>query len=148
MGFGYGLFIQFPKTFMLNNNPDKFCHARTMFPNPCGAMKFIKDHNLKGNFFNTFEWGGFLEWESPDSMYFADGRTPAWLTPSQESPYKIYLKILQAQPVWEKQLEAYNINYILISPGTFLDLELKNNQLKYSWQAIYQDNRAVLYKKV
>lgn len=144
--FIFGVFIQFPKTLLINSTFDKFCSTSTMFPNPCQAVEFLKNNHLTtGNFYNTFEWGGFLEWQLPDIKYFSDGRMPAWPTPSGESPYTIYLKILQTQPGWEQTLNQYNIDHIIISPGTFMDLEIKSNK-KYSWKEIYRDDRSVIYE--
>ena len=89
------------------------------------------------------------EWESFSKKYkiFVDGRMPAWKTPSGKSPYTIYLETLQTQPGWQKILKDYNINWILISPGTFMDLLLKKNPTKFGWQEVFRDEVSVVYEK-
>ena len=105
--------------------------------------------NKSGNVFNTYEWGGFLIWKLPNMKFFVDGRMPAWPTENHKSPYTVFLEILQARPGWNETLQKYNTNYIFIAPGTFLDLELKNNQgLKYGWNEEYRSQTTVIYKKI
>lgn len=146
--FTWGISFQLPKTILINTVWDNYCQARKSFPFPCQAIEFLKQNSIKGNFYNTYEWGGFLEWQLPESKFFVDGRMPAWPIPSEESPYTIYLKIIQVQPGWQERLEKYKINYLFIANGTFLDLKLKNNSQKYHWKEIYRDRKAVVYKKV
>lgn len=114
-------------------------------PYPC---EFISKYpNLKGNVFATYEWGGFLIWKMPDIKVFADGRTPAWLDKNGNSTYEIYLAILQTQPGWNEKLAETNTDYLLIGPGTFLDLTLNQNPKKFNWKELYRDNFTVLYAK-
>ncbi len=145
--FAWGFFIQLPKTIIINSSWSNYCQARKSFPFPCQAVEFVQQNKIKGNFYNAYEWGGFLEWQLKDSLFFVDGRMPAWPTDSGKSPYTLYLEIIQAQPDWQKILEKYKINYLFIAQGTFLDLELKNNPNQYLWQEIYRDQKAVIYEK-
>lgn len=42
---------------------------------PAGAVKYLKEHTIRGNMFNTFAFGGYLLWEMyPDPGVFIDGR--------------------------------------------------------------------------
>ena len=145
--FAWGIFFQLPKTVSVNANWKRYCQARKSFSLPCKAIEFLKKNDIRGNFYNTYEWGGFLEWQLTESKYFVDGRMPAWPTPSEKSPYTIYLEIIQAQPKWQEVLKKYKINYLFIANATFLDLELKTNPQQYPWQEIYRDKKAVIYEK-
>jgi len=89
-----------------------------------------------------------LIWKMPDIKVFADGRTPSWLDKNGNSTYEILLAIIQAQPGWNEKLSETKTNYLLIGPGTFLDLELKQNSKNYDWKELYRDNIAVLYAKI
>ena len=116
---------------------------------PYKGVEFLKTQGV-GNIYNRYEWGGFLIWQTPAYKFFADGRMPAWPASSAgkiKSPYTIYLEILQNQPGWEETLKQYNIKYIFISPGVFMDLLLKPNPEKFGWREIYRDKVSVIYKK-
>jgi len=113
---------------------------------PYKAVEFLKTQSV-GHVFNVYEWGGFLIWNLPQDKIFVDGRMPAWQTPSNKSPYTIYLEIIQARPGWQETVEEYNISYLLIGSGTFLDLELVANSKKYSWKESYRDKFSVVYVK-
>lgn len=136
-----GYFI-LPNTIDINTNWNSYCHKGiTNFP--CEAVEVLKQYPI-GNIFHTYEWGGFLIWQLPQFKTFVDGRAPAWKTANNISPYLTYLYTYQTQPGWQKTLEEYKIDYILISPGTFLDLELKKNQSSY--KEIFKSEFSVLYQ--
>jgi len=117
----------------------------TSFPNK--AVEYLKTKpNICQNIFNAYEWGGYLAWHLPNRKTFVDGRMPAWPTPNNKSPYIIYLEIIQARPGFNQALAQYQTDCLLISKGTFLDLELKKNP-GYPWKQIYQDNHAVIYQQ-
>ena len=128
-----------------NSKWENYC-TQGQIPYPC---EFIKKYShLKGNVFATYEWGGFLIWKMPDIKVFADGRTPSWLDENGNSTYEIFLAILQTQPGWNEKLAKTGTDYLLIGPGTFLDLTLNQNPGKYNWKELYRDNVAVLYTKI
>lgn len=134
-------FVIFSKNIKLGD----YCTSGQI-PYPCEFIKKYSD--LKGNVFATYEWGGFLIWKMPDIKVFADGRTPAWLDENGNSTYEIYLAILQTQPGWNEKLAETNTDYLLIGPGTFLDLTLNQNPKKFNWKELYRDNFTVLYAKI
>lgn len=111
---------------------------------PCRVIE--KYPNLSGNIFATYEWGGFLIWQLPEARVFVDGRMPAWKDDNGDSPYQIFLYIIQARESWNDKLRELDTDYILISPGTFLDLLLQKEASSYDWLEIYRDNAAVLYQ--
>lgn len=115
---------------------------------PCEAVSFMKDKE-GGNVFNMYEWGGFLVWQIPQMKVFVDGRMPAWQDPATgKSPYTLYLDILQAKEGWAEKLEAYGTDYLMIGPGTFLDLAVQEEGPEnLGYQELYRDSVAVIYKK-
>lgn len=143
--------IRIPHTIEMSTNPESYC-AKGLVKYPCKSAQFIRDNHLPGtNMFTAYEWGGFLEWQLPQYKYFVDGRMPAWDTPSKKSPYTEYLEIIQAQPgqdsqAWDKRLEEYKTDFLLIGSGTFLDLELKGNS-EVIWKEAYRDEVATIYIK-
>lgn len=148
----YGLFIRLPKTIKTNSSWQNFCQDSNQ-TYPCEAINFLKNQPEKGNIFNRYEWGGFLIWQLPEYKVFVDGRMPAWPVPSDisqdgtVSPYTIYLETLQTQPGWQETLDKYNMSWILISPGTFMDLKLKPNPENFGWSEAYRNKNSVIYKR-
>lgn len=143
----FGFLLQLPKTMEINSSRENYCQKSSV-EYPCEAIEFLKKQPQKGNIFNRYEWGGFLIWQLPEYKIFVDGRMSAWLTRENKSPYEIYLEILQNQPGWQGILDNYKINWILISPGTFMDILLKEDAEKFSWQEVYRDKISVIYKKI
>ncbi|MDP3994459.1 MAG: hypothetical protein Q8P91_01340 [bacterium] len=133
------------KTVSFNSNWKNYC-SNGQIPYPCEFVNKYPD--LKGNVFAMYEWGGFLIWKLPDIKVFADGRTPSWLDENGKSTYEVLLAIVQAQPGWNEKLTETKTDYILIGPGTFLDLKLSEDPGKYQWKQLYRDNTAVLYSKI
>lgn len=111
---------------------------------PCQAIKNYPQ--LSGNVFSMYEWGGFLIWQKPNIKVFVDGRMPAWKDENGKSPYQVFLEIIQTQPGWNEQLRKWGTNYLLIGRGTFLNLFLQNDSIKYGWQEEYRNDVAVIYK--
>lgn len=145
--FFYGLFIRLPQTLRINSSFQNYCQTSPL-TYPYEAITFLKQQPEKGNLFNRYEWGGFLIWQLKEYKVFIDGRMPAWPTPSGKSPYTIYLETLQTKPGWQETLTNYDINWILISPETFMDLKLKPNPEKFGWKEVWRDKKSVIYKKV
>lgn len=142
-----GIFLQLPKTAIGNSSWQNYCQVRKSFAFPCKAVAFLQEEKVTGNFYNTYEWGGFLEWQLPKAKFFVDGRMPAWPTPSGKSPYTIYLETLQTQPGWQETLKKHKISYLFIQNGNALDLRLKNDPGQYPWKEIYRDGKGVIYEK-
>lgn len=140
------LLSQTSNTLELSTNWQSFCQSGVQ-RYPCRAIEYIKTNNIEGkNVYAPYEWGGFLEWQLPQYKFFVDGRTPAWPTKEGKSPYTIYLEIMQAQPGYNERLLAYDTDWLLIGPGTFLDLALANDKNSI-WKGIYRDQFAVIYTK-
>lgn len=111
---------------------------------PCLALQ--ENPQLGGNIFAAYEWGGFLIWQLPTAKIFVDGRMSAWRDENGQSPYQVYLYIIQAQESWNKKLRQWHTDYLLIAPNTFLDLLLQEKAAKFGWQEQYRDKIAVVYK--
>jgi len=137
------LFINIQKTVQFHNNWNLYC-TKGATNYPCTAVKQYPQ--LSGNVYAAYEWGGFLIWQRPDIKIFADGRMPAWKDKDGESPYNVYLKILQTQPGWNEKLRKYHTDYLLLAQGTFLDLLLDERANEYGWEKVYEDKTHAIYK--
>jgi len=138
-----GIIINIPKTFKIDFDRITYCNEGTL-PYPYKAINFIKKEKIPGkNVYSSYEWGGFLEWQLPEYKFFTDGRMPTWKTASGKSPYTTYLEIIQARPDYQKTLEKYKTNWLLIGNGTFLDIKLQKD--KGYWQEVYRDKISAVY---
>lgn len=143
----FGFFLRLPLTIKQLASWQSYCDQSGVVY-PCRAVEFLRQQESHGNLFNRYEWGGFLIWQLPNFKIFVDGRMPAWPTPSGKSPYTLYLETLQTQPGWQETLKNYNIDWILITPGTFTDLKLRPDPGKFGWQEVYRDKISVIYNKL
>jgi len=120
-----------------------YCEA-SFVKYPCKAIEILE--GKQGNVYNRYEWGGYLIWKLPANKLFVDGRMPAWIDPENgKSPYSVWLDIYQTKDGWSEQLDSYGVKYLLISPYTFIDLELTKNPEKYNYKEIYRDDVSVVY---
>lgn len=139
----YLIFSQFPKVVRLNTSWAAYC-SEGMLVYPCQAVEFMRTQK-EGKMFALYEWGGFLIWQLPQFPNFVDGRMPAWITSEGKSPYSIYLEMIRTEGDWQKKLDDYQIDYIFIRPGTFMDLKLRPNPERFGWRELYRDEIAVVY---
>jgi hypothetical protein len=82
---------------------------------PVAAAEFVLSHDLKGNMYNYFDWGGYLIWRlSPKRKVFIDGRT---LYPHVYHQSNLIDSAnegsLGNMPAWKALLEEYNIQYAI-----------------------------------
>jgi hypothetical protein len=76
---------------------------------PERAVRFIKEQKIKGSMFNYMEWGGYLMWRMyPEYPVFMDGRIIV------ASRLNLYSDIILAKPGWEKLLDNYGVDFLLI----------------------------------
>ena len=146
VGIPFLLFTSVTKNYKLTSSQEYYCQ-NGILPLPCEAITYINEENIEGqNVYSAYEWGGYLAWQLPQYKFFVDGRTPAWPTDEGKSPYTIYLEIIQARDGYQKRLEGYDTDWLLIGTGTFLDLELQENK-NSPWKEHYRDDIAVIYVK-
>jgi hypothetical protein len=78
---------------------------------PVSGVAYIKDHDLRGNLFNQFEWGGYLIYALyPHQRLFIDGR------PDVYGPgiLQEYLTVAELRPGWRMVLDKYSVQLVLV----------------------------------
>ena len=76
---------------------------------PIQADEFLKRNDIKPPMYNFYTWGGFLIWDLyPRYKVFVDGRALS------NSVSLTADAILKCYPGWRKDLNAYNINFLLV----------------------------------
>jgi tetratricopeptide (TPR) repeat protein len=80
---------------------------------PATTVHFLKEHNVRGRIYNDYGFGGgYLIWNLwPDISVFIDGRAP---TIYDRDFIWLYGMTKRKKEVWEKVVEQYGIDIVLI----------------------------------
>jgi hypothetical protein len=108
---------------------------------PVAAAKYLREHDLPGQMFNTYNWGGYLIWSLyPERPVFVDGRTDLYALNSDV--LDDYVVVHWTRPGWQQVLDKYAIGYVVIERGGLVDAMLATTT---GWQRAYEDNVAAIY---
>ncbi len=108
---------------------------------PLAATDYLRNHDLPGQMFNTYNWGGYLIWSLyPERRVFVDGRTDLYALNSQV--LDDYVTVHWTRPGWQQVLDKYHVGYIITECTGLLDEMLAETD---KWQPIYRDEVAVIY---
>ncbi len=106
---------------------------------PVNAVNFVLDNNIKGNMLNDFGWGGYIDYRAyPRYKVFLDGN---WYgLPMMRD----YLKMMDGRSGYEKLLEKYNVNWVIVYPREpIVHVLLATGK----WKMVYKDKTAVVILK-
>ena len=87
---------------------------------PIGAVAYLNDNKPEGRLFNPYNWGAYLLWALPGYPVFVDGRTDLY----NDEIINKWLSVVRVEDGWQDILEEYDINLVLIEPGSMLDRTL------------------------
>jgi hypothetical protein len=109
---------------------------------PVKAVDFIKTHHLSGPMVNSYTFGGYLIWASPEHPVFIDGRGDVfeWTGVLQEFGQ---WALLQTDP--NTLLDKYGIQFCLLESGSPTANVLP---LLHNWKAVYSDDKAIIFVRV
>ena len=105
---------------------------------PIGAADFLEKEQPPGPLFNSYNWGGYLIWETRDYPVYVDGRTDLY----GNDFLRNYLKAYVAQPGWNVILDDGGINTVLVEASSPLAQVLA---LSGGWSMRYTDEHASLF---
>jgi hypothetical protein len=107
------------------------------------AAEFLRKNPVPGKMFNFFDIGGFLDWKLyPQALTFIDGRT------YNQEVFTEHQVVTGALQGWEKVLEKYGINYIVLksmdSSGMILPIVpvLANDP---NWALVFSDGLFIVF---
>ena len=106
---------------------------------PVEAVNFLKKVSLNGNMFNDDEFGDYIIY-SAHSHYkvFIDSRVDMYGI----DQFKDYLTMLYFKPGWEKIIEKYKINWVILDSDSILSRYLVERK---DWRLIYSDEVANIF---
>ncbi len=103
---------------------------------PVEAVNFLKKVSLKGNMFNDDEFGDYIIYSAyPQYKVFIDSRVDMY----GADQFKDYLTMVYFKPGWEKIIEKYKINWMILNSDSIFSRYLMERK---DWRLIYSDRVA------
>ena len=121
---------------VINNTRPIYQFDSSVFP--VDAVQYIKENPQKGNMFNEFNWGGYLQnnlW--PKYNVFLDSQSDFY----GEDLMRDYDQIISANDSWESLLQKYQVDWLIIPVNTPLAGQILNAA---NWEIIYRDNTSMI----
>jgi hypothetical protein len=106
---------------------------------PTGALEYLKAEQPVGRLFNSYNWGGYLQWALPEYPLFVDGRADLF----QDEIISQWFRVALVQEGWQEVLDRWDIHLVLIERTWPVAEALK----LAGWQLVYQDDFAVIYQR-
>ncbi len=112
------------------------------FPQPRGAVEFMRAHGLRGNLLCDFGWGEYLIYHlAPESRVFIDSRY------DMVYPQKVladYVDCFFDRPRAAAVLDGYPHDFVLIPPTAPIRALMEQRS---DWKLIYSDSNALLFTR-
>jgi hypothetical protein len=107
---------------------------------PAKAVEMLRKAGISETIFTDDAWGGYLIYRLyPTNKVFIDGRSDFYGSNFNEK----YLDVMNVRYDWEKNLDRYHVNAILLPPDTSLAGTLKESR---RWRPIYDDGVAIVFR--
>ena len=107
---------------------------------PAKAIEFLQKASPKKTIFTDDAWGGYLIYRLyPANKVFIDGRSDFYGSSFNEK----YLDVMNVRHGWEKNLDQYHVNAILLPVEAPLTATLKESP---RWRAVYDDGVAIVFQ--
>jgi uncharacterized membrane protein len=106
---------------------------------PLDAVASIKQQAPPGRLFNSYNWGGYLQWELPEYPVFIDGRTDLY----NDELISQWLQVVRSEPGWQQVLDQWDVRLVLIEPGMPIVGQLQDA----GWQLLYKDKTAIVFSR-
>ena len=108
---------------------------------PEAALTAARAH-LTDRLFTSDEWGDFLIYRLyPFAKVFVDGRTDFY----GEEFCQNYVDIIDAKFDWEKRLERYDVESVMLPVDLALSTVLKESP---RWRVVYDDGVAIVFRRL
>lgn len=106
---------------------------------PAGAVDYIRTHDLTGNLFHEYRWGGYLIYNLyPWKQVFVDGRADVY----GDEFISDFVDVMKLRPIWRNTLERYNVQEVLVEKDGALAVILSEGD---EWQQVYEGESEILF---
>jgi hypothetical protein len=121
------------------NPPPKFRAEFTPSRYPAAALATLRS-DRDARIFTNDEWGDYLIWRLyPEHKVFVDGRSDFYGDEFEEK----YIGVINAKYDWQKTLEEFGVDTILLPPDAPLTGALKETN---RWRVVYDDGVALVFR--
>ncbi|HVW11618.1 MAG TPA: hypothetical protein VHC90_23710 [Bryobacteraceae bacterium] len=107
---------------------------------PAGAIPVLRS-SATHRIWAQDQWGDYLIYRMyPSTKVFIDGRSDFYGDKFGEE----YLRLLDVQVGWDKTLDRYGIDTVVVSPKLALSSALKVSQ---DWRVVFDDHNSVVFRR-
>ena len=107
---------------------------------PAKAVALLQRAGASDTVFTQDEWGGYLIYQLyPANKVFIDGRSDFYGSTFNEK----YQDVMNVRYDWEKNLDQYHVNTLLLTPNDSLASTLKESR---RWRPVYDDGVAIVFR--
>lgn len=114
-------------------------HAGITEAFPERALPYVRSL-AQGNLFNTFDWGGYLEWQAPQVKEFIDPRVDIFV---EHGVMADYIRAVHVEDTYAV-LDKYQIRYALLKTNTPMAYALGHST---EWKPSYDDGQTVVFER-
>ncbi len=108
---------------------------------PVQAVDYIAEQHVPGPIFSLDYWGGYLIYRLyPETKVVLDDRHDFY----GDRTIKDYLKIVLVRPTYQKELDAWQVDWVLVPRWSSLANTLGLNS---NWKIVYEDDTAALFRR-
>ena len=110
---------------------------------PLGVTKFLRENSPETMVWAPQWWGDWLVWDGPSGIqvYMT---TNIHLAPSRV--WKDYLIVARAHPSWERILDRYNVQTMVVHKELQEGLA-RAVRRSVNWQPVYEDDHGIILQR-
>jgi hypothetical protein len=108
---------------------------------PEDALPYLRSLAGRGNLFNEYEWGGYLEWQAPDLKTFIDPRADIFAATGVMDDYA---RAIHADDTFTI-LDRYHIRFALLTKDSEMAYLLEHSA---DWKIAWRGRQAVVFERV
>ena len=141
-----GLFVIIPNLWPLFTHANDISVIAQLKSYPLAAIEWARNNpgQVGTKLYNTYNLGGFLDWQLPEHKVFVDGRMAYWHS-GEKYPFQDSLDIDAGKPdAIAKMQSLYGVDWVITDPLFPLAVTLKNSS---DWVQIFADDVGVIYRK-
>lgn len=106
---------------------------------PASVLEYLRTEQPTGRLFNSYNWGGYLQWALPEYPLFVDGRADLF----QDEIISQWFQVALVQDGWQEVLDRWNVRLVFIE-RTWPAAEALRLA---GWQMVYQDEFSVIFRR-
>ena len=106
---------------------------------PAKAVDSVQLHHPRAQMFNSYNWGGYLQWQLPEYPVFIDGRADLY----GEQTINDWWSVVNGTEQGLALLDVWQVNFVILEPGWPILKELEER----GWRTLYEDKTAVVLER-